>query len=207
MGLRLWMVLAMVVIMTGCSSTKATRIDANKTTDLNGSWNDSDARMTAETMITECMQGRWLGEFLQAQGGRSPVVIVGSVRNKTFEHIDSGVFIDDLQKALIDSGKVSFVASKEERGEVREERQDQLAGNTEPTTVTPTGHETGADFMLQGSIDAMKEAVDSQTLMVGKQRSTSFYQVTLELVDLRTNQKKWIGQQQVKKSVVRSKVF
>ncbi len=207
MALRLLMVLSVMVMLTGCSSTSATRMDPNKTTDLSGNWNDSDARMTAETMIRECMQGRWLGEFLQAQGGRAPVVIVGSIRNLTYEHIDAGVFVDDLQKALIDSGKVAFVASKNERGEVREERQDQQAGNTEPSTITPTGHETGADFMLQGNINAIRDEAESQTLMVGKERSTSFYQVSLELIDLRTNQKKWIGQQQVKKGIVRSRVF
>ena len=108
---------------------------------------------------------------------------------------------------MLNAGKVQFVADKEERAEVREERQDQQAGNTEPSTITPKGHETGADFMLQGSINGIKESTESQTLMVGKKKSTSFFQVTLELIDLKTNQKRWIAQKEIKKSIERGKVF
>lgn len=178
-------------VLTSCA-TKVTRTDANKVTDIGGGWNDTDARMVATEMIKDCLSSNWINEF-DKQTGRSPMVIVGTIRNKTLEHIDAQVFIEDLQKSLMNSGKVQFVANKDERQEIRDERTDQMAGNTEPTTISTKGHETGADFMLQGSMSAIKDAVDGKYAM--------FYQVSLELIDLKTNQKKWIGQKEIKKLV------
>ena len=99
-----------VFSFVGCS-TKVTRTDINKVVDYSGRWNDTDARLVAEEMIDDCLQAQWLSEFNKEQGS-DPVVIVGTVINRTHEHINSDVFIEDLQRALINSGKVKFVASK-----------------------------------------------------------------------------------------------
>ena len=202
-----WLLVGAFILTSGCSSSRVERVSPDKVTDLSGTWNDSDARMVAEEMVKECLNGKWLPEFNQANSNKAPVVIIGDIKNKTYEHISPDVFINSLQKALLDSGRVQFVANKEERAEVREERQDQQVGNTEPSTIIPVGHETGADFMLQGNINAIKESVEDQRLMVGKKKSTSFFQVTLELIDLKTNQKRWIAQKEIKKSIERRKVF
>ncbi len=201
-----WLLIALVLVSAGCSSTNARRMDAATVTDLSGMWNDSDAKMVANEMISDCLSGRWIDDFMKADG-HSPVVIVGTIKNKTSEHISPDVFVDSMARALTNSGKVVFVAAKSERGEIRDERTDQQAGNTESSTITEKGHETGADFMLQGSINQIEDETESQTLMVGKRRSTNFFQVTLELVDMKTNQKRWIGQKQIKKSIERSKIF
>ncbi len=182
-----------VIAVAGCA-TKVTRTDVNKVTDFGGGWNDTDARMVAEQMIQDCLSGNWLNEFNKSSG-RTPTVIVGLVKNKTFEHISSEVFIDDLERALTNSGKVQFVAAKDARQEIRDERADQQGGNTEPSTITEKGHETGADFILQGNINSIKDPVPGKYAV--------FYQVTLELVDLKTNQKKWLGQKEIKKIVER----
>ncbi len=201
-----YLMICLVLIASGCSSISAKRIDANKNTDLSGTWNDTDARLVAKAMIEDCLAARWVDDFGKAKG-RSPVVIIGTVKNKTNEHISTDVFVDTWQKALLDSGKVEFVASNSARQEIRDERLDQQQGNTEPGTISEKGHETGADFMLQGSVNQIEEEAETQTLMVGKRRSTNFFQVTVELVDLKTNQKRWMAQQQIKKSIQRSKIF
>ena len=197
----MYVYLAICVLMcaglVGCGGTKVTRTDVNAITDLSGSWNDTDARLTAEAMIADCLAGNWINEYNKVNG-RTPTVIIGTVKNKTYEHISSEVFTNSLERALTNSGKVTFVADKNARNEVRDERVDQLAGNTEPSTISEKGHETGADFMLQGSIEAIKDAVKGKYAM--------FYQVTLEMVDMRTNQKKWISQKEIKKIVERPSV-
>lgn len=185
-----------IFLLNGCA-TKVTREDIHKTIDLSGRWNDTDARMVADEMVKSCLSGVWINEFNKASG-RSPMVIVGTIKNNTYEHINPGVFVDELQKALMNSDKVAFVANKDERQEVRAEKADQQTGNTEPSTITAKGHETGADFMLQGNINAVQDAVKGKYVM--------FYQVTLDLVDLKTNQKRWIGQKEIKKLVERPSV-
>ena len=54
--------------------------------------------------------------------------------------------------------------------------------------------EVGADFMLQGQIDSILDSVDGQTVR--------YYQVELELIDIESNAKTWIGQKKLKKPIV-----
>ena len=124
------------------------------------------------------------------------MVIVGTIRNLTHEHISTGTFAKDLERALINSGEVEFVASAEERGELREERMDQARHSSEET-AKPMGEETGADFMLKGSINSI---VDQE-----KRKSVIFYQVDLELIELETHKKVWIGNKKIKKYVKKSR--
>lgn len=182
--------------VSGCAGTQVVRTDPALVTDFSGGWNDTDARLVAEEMIRDCLSGNWINDFNRTSG-RVPVVIVGTVKNRTYEHISPQLFIKDLEQALINSGKVQFVASKDGRAEIREERADQQ-GNAEPSTISAPGHETGADFMLQGNFNSIQDAVPGKYAML--------YQVDLELIDMKTNQKRWIGKKEIKKVVLRPSV-
>jgi uncharacterized protein (TIGR02722 family) len=187
--------LVLAVGLGGCG-TKVIRTNTATITDFSGGWNDTDARLVAEQMITECLSGNWINDFNRTTG-RVPTVIVGTIKNKTYEHISAEVFVQNLERALINSGKVQFVAAQDARSEVRLERADQQ-GNAEPSTVSAPGHETGADFMLQGTINSIEDAVPGKYAVL--------YQATLELIDMKNNQKRWIGQKQIKKIVRRPPV-
>ncbi len=193
------MVIFAVALVAGCSSVpKVTRAEIDKTIDLSGKWNDSDSRLVSETMIKDCLSRSWLNNFNEKTGGRLPVVIVGTITNRSSEHIDSQVFTKDLEMNLLNSGKVIFVVNRTERAEVRDEREDQnTSGNTDPATINPKGKETGADFLLQGSIHSIVDEVKGKFVIL--------YQVNLELINLTTNQKAWIGQKEIKKFVERSR--
>ena len=58
------------------------------------------------------------------------------------------------------------------------------------------GEEQAADLMLLGSINTI---VDQE----GK-KAVIFYQIDLELIELETNSKKWIGDKKIKKYIERS---
>ena len=190
-------IICAVVVLSGCGTPKVTRTDVKAVTDLSGGWNDTDVRLVAEEMVKDCMAGKWVDDFNRANG-RAPAIIIGSIKNKTFEHISSEMFTNDLEVALVNAGKATFVADKSFREEIRDERADQNQGNTEPSTISARGHETGADFMLQGSINSLKDEIKGKVAV--------FYQVKLELVDMKTNQKRWIGQKEIKKIVERPSV-
>lgn len=189
-------VIALALSLVGCA-TKVTRMEPEKIVDISGLWNDTDARLVAEEMIKDCVSGNWVSEYNKSNG-KDPVVIVGSILNRTHEHINTDVFVQDLERALINSSKVKFVATRGERDEIREEREDQQLGNTNPDTVTQKGMETGASFMLKGTINDVKDAT--------KGKYAVLYQANLELVDMRTNEKVWLGQKKIKKLVVRPRV-
>ena len=151
----------------------------------------------AQPVITDAMGRPWLARFRNEHGGKAPVVIVGNVRNITLEHINALTFVKDLERALVNSGEVDFVASAAERQDLRSERIDQ-AGNASEETAKEHGRETGADFMLIGTINAIQDREGSVQVI--------FYQVNLELVHIETNRKVWIGDKKSKK-VVKQKRF
>lgn len=188
--------LSLVGLIAGCGGGGKTvsRIEPDKAIDLSGDWNDTDSRLTAEEMIKDVLARPWVGEF-RGEKKRAPDVIVATVRNRTSEHIPTTAFIKNLEKELINSGRVNFVASKEERTEVRDERADQQE-NASAESVKKFQQEAGADFMLRGDITTI---IDQEG---GEQ--VKYYQVNLELVNIESNRKAWVGEKKIKKYVSQS---
>lgn len=189
-------ILVIALAVTGLSACKqqVTRVESDTVTDLSGNWNDTDSRLVADEMVQDALSRPWLSRFNREQG-KMPTVIVGQVRNLSHEHINTRTFIADIERALINSGEVSFVASSNERSEIRAERQD-MDLNASEETRKAMGQEIGADFMLQGTINTIIDAIEGE--------QARFYQVDLTLIDLATNRKVWIGQKKIKKTVEKS---
>lgn len=179
----------------GCATTSVTRTATDEVIDLSGRWNDSDARFTAEVLISDVLSRPWLLNFVEMESAK-PVVIIGSVRNKSSEHIELLPLVKSFEMELINSGKVRFVADKEARIEVRDEKTDQQSNSSEDT-ATRMADETGADFMLQGVITTTTDAIDGKRVVL--------YQTNMELVNLHTNEISWLGGHQIKKVVKQSK--
>ena len=172
--------------LTSCATApKVKRTELEKQIDLSGDWNDTDSQLVSAEMVKDVLSRPWVSEFETKKRVR-PCVIVGTVLNKSHEHINTQTFVKDLERELINSGRVKFVASRQERDEIREERKDQQIGFTDALTVKEFGKETGADFMLRGQINSIMDEA------AGK--AVKYYQVELELIDLATNEKSWIGQ-------------
>jgi uncharacterized protein (TIGR02722 family) len=148
-------------------------------------------------MIQDSLSRPWLQEFRGRPGQARPAVIVGEVRNLSHEHINTNTFTLDLERALINSGKVDFVATKQERGGIRDERKDQDL-NARADTRNAMGKELGADFMLTGTINTIVDPNGSEQLL--------FYQVNMTLISLSDNRKVWVGQKDIRKLVTRSKL-
>jgi uncharacterized protein (TIGR02722 family) len=185
--------LVSVVGLSGCK-TKVERVGVDEQMDLSGRWNDTDSQLVSQEMVADIASRPWIEEYT-SKNGKKPVVIVGTVRNKSSEHIETGTFTTDLERELINSGRVTFVANKTERGEVREERKEGQTWSTEETQKRLAA-ETGADYMLTGSI---KTIIDQE----GKE-SVKFYQVDLEMIHMESNEKVWIGSKKIKKYVKKS---
>lgn len=182
-----------------CSSgggKSVTRIDENSTTDLSGKWNDTDSRLVADEMISSCLSSAKIDRLIKSMD-RTPTVVIGKVKNKSHEHISVETFTKDMERALLNSGAVDFVANSDERAELRQEVMDQR-GNATEETAKELGMEQGADWMLTGTINTI---VDQEG---GK--SVIFYQVDMELTDLQSHKKLWIGDKKIKKSVSQDSV-
>ncbi|MFH1093555.1 MAG: penicillin-binding protein activator LpoB [Candidatus Omnitrophota bacterium] len=189
-------VFVMVAFVAGCGGRSVKRLDTEKVVDISGRWNDTDSRLVSEEMIKDCLGRPWLNKF-DEKNKKEPVVIVGTIVNRSHEHVDALLFTKDLEMAFVNSAMVKVVASKQEREEIRGERGAQQEGLTDDKTIKELGKETGADFMLQGSINSVKDEIKGKYVIL--------YQVNLELIDLTDNQKAWIGQRKIKKYVQKSK--
>jgi hypothetical protein len=185
----------LAVLFAGCAGKQVTRVDTDTTIDLSGRWNDADSRMVAETMIQDSLNRTWYTDYMQAAGDR-PTVIVGTIRNKTSEHISPTLFIGDIERAYVNSGRVRVVATAEEREQLRDERADQ-GKYASDETIKMFGREQGADYMLIGTVSSTVDREEGDEVR--------FYQVDMTLVDIETNEKVWIGQHKIKKYIGRGK--
>ena len=181
----------LTIVLTACGGTSVKRVDAGEQIDLSGAWNDTDSQLVSEELIQDALSRPWVDNFVRQQGS-SPAVIVGSVRNLSHEHINVRTFVADMERALVNSGRIDFVASSTERGEIRDERIDQDLNSTEATR-NAAGQEMGADFMLKGEINTI---IDKE----GKEQ-VRYYQVDLTMISMADNRKVWLGQKKIKKYV------
>ena len=189
---KLMVLLLVACLPLACGGGKTvTRLDTESVTDLSGKWNDTDSRLVAEEMISDALSRPWLVNYIE-ENGQKPVVTVGTIRNLTNEHIAMETFVSDFERELLNSGSVKFVASKEARAEIREERQEQQEFASRETAKRMR-EETGADFILQGAIKTIVDQEGSNQVV--------FYQTDLELINIESMEKVWIGNKKIKKGI------
>lgn len=189
-------IILLLFLISACAAPKqVSRVAADTQTDLSGRWNDTDARLVAEEMIDDALSRPWLENFRLDNSG-TPVTMVGRVRNETMEHIDTEVFTKELERAFVNSGMVDVVAGINETQQIREIRVDQQSFASYETAAA-LGKEVGADFVIIGNISSILDESSS-----GKEASV-FYTVNLEMVNVETNRKVWIGNKKIKKLIER----
>lgn len=177
--------------LISCGSTQVDRYEAGADVkDISGYWNENDIKMVCEELISGCIASPRVSGF-KAANGRDPVAIVGKISNKSSEHIDTAMVAKRFQTAIINSGVMEFVADKEQRLELREEKVDQAEYAYE--TAKSIGNELAADFMLQGTV---LSHVDQE----GRE-SVRTYQVDAQLIDIETNKILWQGEKTISKYV------
>lgn len=186
------MVLALSVLSACGGKREVTRVDPNTQMDISGRWNDTDSRQVADEMTSDVLSRPWLARFNEANDGAAPVVIIGAITNKSHEHIPSETFIKDMERAFVNSGKVRVVENAMLREKIREELASQQ-GNATQESSKALAKELGADYILFGSINSTVDEFKKEKVVA--------YKVNLELVDLQSTEKVWIGDKEIKKYI------
>ena len=187
-----------LMLAVSCDSMpQVSRVDSLTQTDLSGYWNDTDIRIVCEALINDCLNSPRVAQAIMEMGGKIPVVLVGTFRNESSEHIDTSLIADLMEAAIFNSGRMNFVAGGQTRETIRAERQDQQAYASEETAAS-LANEAGADFMLFGAVRTIIDRAGNQTART--------YFVSAELTNVETNARIWMGQNsEIKKIVVRPK--
>ena len=187
-------VIFLLIIVSCGSQPQVIRVDSLTQTDLSGYWNDTDVRIVCESLIYDCINSPRVEQATNAMRGRIPTVLVGRFRNESNEHINTSIISDLMEKAIFDSGKMDFVAGGSTREELRTERQDQQSFASEATAAS-LANETGADFMLFGSVKTIIDRSGNQTIRT--------YFVSAELTNVETNARLWMGQNNEIKKIIK----
>lgn len=180
-----------IALLSSCSNRTVTRVSSDQQIDLSGRWNDIDSKQVAEAMINDVLNRPWREDFMRAEN-RKPVVIVGMIQNKTSEYIEPETFIKDIEREFINSSMVRVVQNSVFREKLREERAEQ-GEFASPETQAKWGKELGADFMMFGIMNATTDSY--------KKEKVVNYKINLELVDIETNEKVWLGDKEIKKYI------
>ena len=193
-----FLVLAAALLATGCKSIKVDRVETDTVTDYSGKWNDTDSRIVAQELMQDMTTRPWASEFTAANG-KKPAIIIFSLYHMCAlsEHIEVVPFIKAIEREVINTATAKIVASAEEREQLRAERLDQQEYASEET-AKQLAHEYGADYMLQGIITTITDQIDGKKAI--------FYQVNLELINVESNEKAWIGNTEIKKIIKSKKI-
>jgi uncharacterized protein (TIGR02722 family) len=179
----------------GCGgpSQNVQRVATDSTTDLSGKWNDTDARLTSEALIKDCFSAPWLEKFTQKKG-KQPTVRVRGIVNKTDEHIDAQVFVKNIERAMVNSGKVDVVSQEgNEMSSVSAEQKFGTSGEVSDESAPSVGNRTGADYVLVGRMASILDQIEG--------KAAKFYKITFELIDSTTDKKVWMGDHEIKKLI------
>jgi hypothetical protein len=189
---KLWSMILFVVtglVLVACDTT-GSKMSAD-VNDTGVKWTDTDSRLMAEVMVRDVLSSDWLDSFIQS-AGKKPVVIVGTVRNLSRESINTDTIVVDVEHEIINSGKVGYIASSTARDELRKEISEKEQHITD-AIHRALGEDAGADYMLNGSINSMYDAISGDRVRV--------YQIDLGLIELSSNRKVWTGQRKIRKMI------
>ena len=107
-------VFALAIAFSSCATRKVSRVNTNEVIDLSGRWNDTDSQLVSAEMIDDLLGARWLPVYESQHNNKRPVVVVGTVTNKSHEHINSETFIvkRDGKKEAFSLDKIKNAISK-----------------------------------------------------------------------------------------------
>jgi len=195
-----WMTIAIAgcVLLVGCSKNwKVDRENPEDVADLDYRFDEDDARQITQGMAADALSKPWIDEWMKANDGARPIIVVGNVPNQTEDYIDTNLVTDVLREELLNSGRVRVFAERDLRDQLREERIS-TQEFSRPEYIRKVANEISADYMMVGRVKDQKER--SRDL----KKIINYYQFTLELIDIETNEVVWIETQEIEKRAKRS---
>lgn len=193
---KITILLFTLLFFVSCSSTvRVSRLGDDDIYDLSGSWNDTDINIVTKALVDSSLSANWITQYRVRKGG-NPVVIVGTILNRSSEHIDTSIIAKKFEMALINTNQVDMVADINFRDQLREEREGQQFYASEETAVA-LGREIGADFIFQGAVRTVVDQVSGKTVRT--------YYVSAELIDIETSRKVWVEEKSVRKLIKQAK--
>jgi len=184
---------ALAASLGACNKNwKIDRTDPADVADLDYTFDEDDARQIYQGMVADALSKPWLDNWMDYNPGQRPIIVVGTVRNDTQDYINTDLVTDPLREELLNSGRIRVFMARDLREEVRQERvsSEQFA---RPEYVKAIADEISADYIMLGRVK------DDKEYSRNRKRVISYYQVTLELIDVVTGEVVWIQTEEIEK--------
>ena len=165
--------------------TKGSYEDPTEIALLDDRFSENDMQLIAKKMIASMA-----ADSISGNNG-APVVMIGKMRNRTSEHIDMKMLSNKVRTQLIQSGKFRF-ADVESRKEIAEEYEYQQSGYVDPNQAKGPGSQTGAEYLLTGTLTANVQEVGKDKLI--------YYKATFKLTNLLTSEIVWTDEKEIRKA-------
>jgi len=131
--------------------------------------------------------------IVEATSQRRPVLVVGSIKNRTTRWVDAKAITDTITAKLIQSGKFRFVDRSTDREVISELKTQQEGGLTNPNKAKQFGQQEAAEYIITGDfIDISQQANGKQDV---------YYKFTLSLRNLQTGIVEWKDEKEIRKLV------
>lgn len=176
---------AAMVLGAGCAATTA-ELDPNEPFHYDANYDFSDKKRIVDDLATSL-----LSASSATEGDDKPVLIVYGVANQTAEHIDTGGITDDIRLRLLDSGRYRFL-NRVQRQNLATEVSYQTSGVVDPAQVVELGKQSGADYILAGTLRSIEKDQPRQWRL--NKRKMVYYSLNLEMTSLVTGEITWADQ-------------
>ncbi|MEL7370332.1 MAG: hypothetical protein AAFN74_15535 [Myxococcota bacterium] len=190
-----------MAITTGCATSNR-RVSYVKSgaagAGLSGYWSEGDAQRTVKTLMDQMLGAGWIGDFRQNEGRKPVVKLRGVIKRTDDRNVNEQYFGKQLERTMLNSGRVRVVASAGQDNINARER-DRQSIHASDESAKSQQQELGADFTLQ-------TIINSQNDTDGAGRALRAYLVNMELLSVETNEKVWIGEERIVKFVEQASV-
>lgn len=176
---------AAMIIGAGCAAT-AVEVDPNEPFHYDANYDFSDKKRIVDDLATSLLSASSV-----TTENDKPVLIVYGVANQTAEHIDTGGITDDIRLRLLNSGRYRFL-NRVQRQNLATEVSYQTSGAVDPAQVVELGKQSGADYILAGTLRSIEKDQPRQWRL--NKRKMVYYSLNLELTSLVTGEITWADQ-------------
>lgn len=166
------------LVMPGCMATTK-NLNPEDETHYDATYDFSDKSRIVDRLVSPLLSA----PVFPVQ--EKPLLIVYPVVNETSEHISTGGITDEIRMKLIQSGRFRFI-SEDQRANIQKETDYQNQGYVDPAQRVEQGRQSGADYILSGTLRSIKKEQPKQVRLTKKERI--YYSLDLTITDLKTGE-------------------
>jgi hypothetical protein len=191
---------AVFPLVSGCSTTRYGDPEAEET--VNKDFGSTDLQSFTKTMVKSLIDSPNLA-YLDGPGKREDkrvIVFMGTVDNRTKEHIDTEAITDSIRTDLLQTGRFRFVVDPKGQDQIGDQVNFQQGGRVDPEMAKQFGKQLGADMIVYGSLISIEKKKGRSLESAGSKYEDLYYQFILNATNIETGEIVWSEKKEIRKN-------